>query len=692
MLSINIKNDWIPIINYQNYFIELDEEGNQTMQFDIPLGDTYYKLHAEMQIKDEYNLWLIKQINQLKTYATITCYINMDAWKSGYYLKSAEDVKLQTKTITDALNYIKPSGWTISNGNVRDIKRTLDLEKCTSYDLLMRAKVVYDVQYDIDALNKVITVVDPYEVIDLGVYVTPELNLKSSNFKGDGNNVVTRLYCYGADDLTFADINNGKPYVEDTSYKGTPICASWTDGRYTNMESLLADGKKKLAEMSVPSGAYTIDVVDLQAIDEKYKNLEMRLRSTVHCIINPERKIDVVHRIVKKRIYPDMPALNKIILSNQPRTLEKEWNALKENVDSVRKDGYKRETEIRQTNKDITLVAKETEENTKGIKSVEQKITPEQMLITVAESINKGNKLNTMQVIIDLLGLTIKNGGLKVYDNNNKLVLYVDEKTKKLTFNGSVSASSIIGSSISNGLNFHVDANGNMQCTNAKISGHIDATSGTFSGDIVGGSISGDTTINVGTDLSVGNNAYIGNYEDRDARKNIYFNDSFSVSSRNDFIIFGVASETFFQKGTISISRLGSVYVKGHSFIRMQIGESEHSQFIEIGDKVIYMSSQPLITSDARLKTEISDIDASSMIDEIDIKSFIYKSGGAVQLGVIAQDLSESKYCDYLLSTDREGYYAVNHNAINMALVQKVQHMSRDIKEMENRIKKLESR
>lgn len=468
---IKLVKDGLPINECQKYYVELDEEGNQTMQFDIPLNDTYYHITPESVIQDDYNQWLVKSINQLKSYATIVCGLDMDDWYSKYYLRSAEDTNLQTKTLSDALNYIKPTGWTISNAGIRTIKRTLDLEKCTAYDLLMRAKVVYDIQYDIDTINKVITVIDPNIVIDKGVYVTPELNMKSTNYKGESKSIVTRLYCYGADDITFESINNGKPYVENTSYKGKPICASWTDGRYTNIESLLEDGKKKLAEMSVPTGAYTIDVVDLQAIDERYKNLDMQLRSTVHCIVDPERKIDIIHRIVKKRIYPDEPSQNMITLSNQPRTLDKEWNALKENVQTVRKDGFRHETEIRQTNTEITEVAKKTDENTKGIQSVEEKITPEQLLITVSDSINDGNKLNTMKFVVDINGIKVKNGGIEVYDGSNNLVMYVDEKTKKLVFNGLITASEI---NIND--KFKVTKEGNMIAKDGEFSGKITAS------------------------------------------------------------------------------------------------------------------------------------------------------------------------------------------------------------------------
>ena len=388
MLKILLNEEWVPIQNYQSYYIDIDEEGNQSMQFVIPLDDMYYKIKLEDVIQDDFNCWLVKGINQLATSATIICDLDMDAWHTDFYLRSAEIEGLQTKTIVDALNYIKPSEWTIQDKSGSKIKRTLDLEKCTAYDLLMRAKTVFDVQYDIDTINNCITIINPYEIIDSGVYVTPELNMKSMVYKGDSQKMITRLYCYGAEGLTFASINNGKPYIENTAYKGNRVLsASWADERYTNVQSLLEDGRKKLKEMSVPTGSYTIDVIDLQAIDERYANLELALRSSIHCIIDPDRSIDVIHRVVKKRIYPDDPSENRITLSNQPRSIEKEWNALKENVETVQKDGYRYETEIRQNNKEIVEVAKKTDENTNNIQSVEEKITPEQLLVTVSDSI-----------------------------------------------------------------------------------------------------------------------------------------------------------------------------------------------------------------------------------------------------------------------------------------------------------------
>ena len=438
MLSVKTQDGWLPITVATNAYVEKDEEGEETLSFDVPPDSelfTYLKTEAEVRTED--NLYLIKGVNKLITQATITCELNMDDWKASYYLKTADIAALQTKNIGDVLNYIKPSGWTVTGEEVRTIKRTPDKEKCNGYDVLMRCKAVYDVQYDFDCLSKVVTVIDPYASMDTGLYVTPELNMKDHTYKESSTGLVTRLYCYGADDLTFSDINEGKPYIDLQGYKGKPIVSSWTDGRYTNKESLLADGRKKLQELAAPVGSYTINMIDLAAVDDKYKDLKVKIRETAHCIIDPVRGIEVPHRIVKIRKYllDEERSNNTITLSNEPRDIKDMINQMQENVTELTQDGYKKETTIRNNSASIELIAK-------GLGEAQLKLQEDQIVALISKAINNGNSMQTMQVIIDILGLTIKNGGIKVYDGNNSLVLYVDQNSKKLVMNGSIESQS----------------------------------------------------------------------------------------------------------------------------------------------------------------------------------------------------------------------------------------------------------
>lgn len=633
MIKICMQGEWLLLDEYQNYFIEVDEEGNQSMQFEIPLSVLYGGYTVETQVEDAYGRWLIKKINQLNKSAVIICEPDLDDWKTGFYLDSSQDPHLQSKTIVEALTYLKPRDWRIVCQGTFINRKTLALEKCTAYELLMEAKSLYDVQYDIDTLHKMVRVVDPYEVIDSGVYITPELNQKSFNFKGDSSQLVTRLYCYGADEMTFADINEGKPYIEDFTFSDRVISAYWSDTHYTNMEDLLVAGRKKLKELGQPKVSYTVEVVDLQAMDDTYRNLELRLREVVHCIVDTQRNMELVQRIVKKKFYPNQPAANVITLSNQPRVIEQVWEGLREEVRSTKKDGYRYETQISQTTKEINTIVKKTDENTKNLQAVEQKISPEQLLISVSESIKAGNQLDAMQVMIDLFGLTITNGGIKVYDGENELVMYVDEKTKKLVFKG----------------------------------------------DIHGSNISTDK------DLVIGNRLIIGEQEDNGFRnyKSIDFSNTAHILGTRDGVEYCQLLLNAMDNVTMSTGLLegGQDFFASVSVL-YNTASMAASYRASIRAPIIEMNVNPTITSDQRMKSDIHEID-TAWIDDLHIVGFHYQEDPHKQIGLVAQTCLENPYADYFIDQNDEGFYSIRYGNILNALIKYCQDLQKRLNKME---------
>lgn len=439
MLAIEIDNKWVPISGYTDFFIDKSEEGEESLSFDIHKDNSFYQyMRSLVRLKSDDNIYSIIGANKPAEVATITAELDMSEWKTEHFTKCAEISALQTKTIVDVLEYIKPIGWDIVGGEFSVIKRTPDCEKCNRYDILMRCKTIYDVQYDIDTISKTITIVDPYASHDDGVYITPELNMTGLDYKETGTGIVTRLYCYGADDMTFSSVNGGKPYVENYTYTDKVITGQWVDGRYYDMSNFLVDAQKKVNELAVPVGCYTISTKDLAAYDDKYKDLKFKLRHNVHCIIDPKNNIDIIHKIVNIRRYPDNESETIVTLSNAARTIESEIKSYQENVTELTQDGYKKETTIRNNSESIELIAK-------GLGEAQLKLQEDQIVALISKAINNGNSMQTMQVIIDILGLTIKNGGIKVYDGNNSLVLYVDQNTKKLNFSGTISGTTITG-------------------------------------------------------------------------------------------------------------------------------------------------------------------------------------------------------------------------------------------------------
>lgn len=75
-----------------------------------------------------------------------------------------------------------------------------------------------------------------------------------------------------------------------------------------------------------------------------------------------------------------------------------------------------------------------------------------------------------------------------------------------------------------------------IEASRIEFAGHVFGQDATFTGNIVGGSITSNTTINVTTDLRVGNNIYIGDINDYANDKYIYFNGASSISGHDNDI------------------------------------------------------------------------------------------------------------------------------------------------------------
>ena len=151
---------------------------------------------------------------------------------------------------------------------------------------------------------------------NLGAFVTRDLNLKKTEYKGKSTGFATRLYAYGKDDLSIASVNSGLPYVDDHTYSDRIVCAYWKDERYTVAENLKAAAQERLAELAVPSRSFECDVVDLAKTNpEKYSELDFVMFSVVSLIDQTRSGQKIDHIVVERWIYPNAPQNNKVILS-----------------------------------------------------------------------------------------------------------------------------------------------------------------------------------------------------------------------------------------------------------------------------------------------------------------------------------------------------------------------------------------
>lgn len=328
-----------PLSAYENFSITHKLDGCDEMTFYVDTHHEQYPLlYEEARVVTDENEWLIKKIDDDK----VDCELNFDFLKGTVY----KDYQSTTRSLTEVLESHLPEGWTIQGGNVSSIRRTIEFDFCTDYDVVYQCMSTYKVYLVWKIREKTVVVYSQTAMQPTGEYLTTELNLKSLSFKGETTDFATRLYAYGKEGMTMEKaVVDGKEYgltyVENRKYVDKTVCAYWSDERYTVPENLYADALEKLETLAFPVRSYECNVVDLAKRSTEYSFLDFRMHKKV-TLIDVERGIRVEHQIVEYKEYPDEPDRNVVTLSCVPDTIT---TAISSAVSTIKEDAEKTKTD-----------------------------------------------------------------------------------------------------------------------------------------------------------------------------------------------------------------------------------------------------------------------------------------------------------------------------------------------------------
>ena len=300
-----------PVLNIDNFYIDELWSGLDELVFDIPITDPAYKSILEEAVVEYEQPYLVKAIDGGSSTAKVKCQLNVDAFREAMHLSYTNG----SDTVAGTIEKVLPAGWMIIDHAHITSRRTIELEAATPLEIIQECEDTYGIIVRYDVKAKQLHIWDPDSFSPIGAFASRDLNLKEVNYKGKSSDFVTRLYGYGKDDLSVASINGGKPYVENFSYSDKVISAYWKDERYTVQENLLADMKRKLKEMSVPSVSYSCSVLDLAKTNpELYGHQNFELMQVVKLVDDIKGQC-MNHQVVQYRRYPFYPEKNEITLS-----------------------------------------------------------------------------------------------------------------------------------------------------------------------------------------------------------------------------------------------------------------------------------------------------------------------------------------------------------------------------------------
>lgn len=298
----------------KDFYIESDlATADKLISFRIPKSDkACADLRMEYYLQTETDEYVIKEINsQDKFYYEIYGKPNVEELKGKQFV-NYESVGFPVSAVLGEV--LNGTLWDYQLVDVSSKNRTIRGEFVSVYDIIIDCANTYGVEIEFDTINKVVNVYSAIGV-DRGAYIYSDLNLKKTDLQSDTYDYKTRLYAYGADGLTFADINDGKEYVDNFSYSNKIIELIWKDERYTTAETLLEDATARLEKLAKPRMSFSIEVINLAKAKPEYSVFDFRLGDTVK-IIDKDNQIIDTQRIVKLIEYPMTPELNKADLAN----------------------------------------------------------------------------------------------------------------------------------------------------------------------------------------------------------------------------------------------------------------------------------------------------------------------------------------------------------------------------------------
>lgn len=315
------------VINTDDFYITYKASGVDELTFNLSIHDENYpKIVEEAAIEYE-QPYLVKAIDAGAQTAKIKCQLNLDGLKETMY----PDYSNKSATLAETVTGVLPAGWLFLDNSYSVIKRTIE-GGYTPYDVIMECIDTYSVVFRFDVRRRRIIAYDVKNFEPLGAFASTELNLKEINYKGKSTEFCTRLYGYGKKGLSFADINGGKPYVDNFQYTDKVICAYWQDDRYEVKESLLEDAKKKLEKASIPERAYECSVMDLAKTNpEMYSFQDFSLFAVIK-LIDDIKDMSINYQVVEYQEYPFYPEKNVVTLSSTAPKIQSSVKELKNEI------------------------------------------------------------------------------------------------------------------------------------------------------------------------------------------------------------------------------------------------------------------------------------------------------------------------------------------------------------------------
>ena len=260
---------WEAILeNAYDIIVTGEINGEDTLTFSIPFRDSkrkYLENEKKIQIVDD--VYKVRTITDVKdtTGNTVTqIYAEAEFYDLTFSVRK-EEKKFDAETADIAMAYaLADTEWSVGTVNVTT-KRTWTSTEKNALSILRSIANLHGGDLVFDCPNRLVHLLT-VNGKDSGALFAYKKNMKSIERVVDTRSLVTRLYAVGANGMTFADINGGKPYLEDFTYSKEVRITTLDCSSFTNPYQMKEYTATRLAEYCKPSVSYVLNAMDLSVL------------------------------------------------------------------------------------------------------------------------------------------------------------------------------------------------------------------------------------------------------------------------------------------------------------------------------------------------------------------------------------------------------------------------------------------
>lgn len=340
---------WEAILeNAYDIIVTGEINGEDTLTFSIPFRDSkrkYMENEKKIQIVDD--VYKIRTVTDVKdsTGNTVTqIYAEAEFYDLTFSVRK-EEKKFDAETADVAMAYaLADTEWSVGTVNVTT-KRTWTSTEKNALSILRSVANLHGGDLVFDCPNRLVHLLT-VNGKDSGALFAYKKNMKSIERVVDTRSLVTRLYAVGANGMTFADINGGKPYLEDFTYSKEVRITTLDCSSFTNPYQMKEYTAMRLAEYCKPSVSYVLNAMDLSVLTG-YEHEAWNLGDYVR-VEDKDLGLSVTTRIVRREYNLQEPWNTVLELSTTLKNLGSSVSSIDTIADALEGTGMVSNNDIRE--------------------------------------------------------------------------------------------------------------------------------------------------------------------------------------------------------------------------------------------------------------------------------------------------------------------------------------------------------